>query len=83
LGADQDRATLVRTLAAFPRGCPSEIATEALGSAARLYENQAKVQVLLGGLFLEPLVVVGVLGGVVVVFLALFLPMIKLLNNLM
>src|SRR5206468_3868405 len=31
LGANQDRATLVRTLAAFPRGCPPEIATEALG----------------------------------------------------
>ena len=41
LGADQDRATLVRTLAAFPRGCPSEIAAEALGSAARLAKVRA------------------------------------------
>jgi hypothetical protein len=36
LRADEDRATLVCTLAAFPRGCPAEIAVEAVGSTARL-----------------------------------------------
>ena len=41
LGADQDRTTLVRTLAAFPRGCPSNIAAESLSSPARLPEVRA------------------------------------------
>src|SRR5262249_15667115 len=41
LGADQDRAKLVRTLAAFPRGCPPEIAAQSLGSPARLAEVRA------------------------------------------
>jgi hypothetical protein len=50
LRADQDRATLVCTLAAFPRGCPLEIATEAVGSARRL----AKVRTeLFGPLLVE------------------------------
>jgi hypothetical protein len=41
LRADQGRSTLVRTLAAFPRGCPTAIAAEALGSKARLAEVRA------------------------------------------
>jgi hypothetical protein len=36
LGADLGRTTLVRTLAAFPRGCPTVIAAAALGSEDRL-----------------------------------------------
>ena len=34
--ADADRASLVRTLAAFPRGCPTHIAAGAIGSSRRL-----------------------------------------------
>jgi hypothetical protein len=41
LAADSGRATLVRTLAAFPRGCPTSIAVEALGSEARLAKVRA------------------------------------------
>jgi hypothetical protein len=41
LGADRDRVALVRTLAAFPRGCPPEVAVRALGSSDRLAEVQA------------------------------------------
>jgi hypothetical protein len=48
--ADKDRATLVRTLAAFPRGCPAEVATEALGSAKRLSRVRAD---LFGPLLVE------------------------------
>src|SRR5262249_56563548 len=36
LGSDQDRTKLVRTLAAFPRGCPANVAAESLGSPAPL-----------------------------------------------
>ncbi len=34
--ADADRASLVRTLAVFPRGCPTHIAAGAIGSSRRL-----------------------------------------------
>ncbi|MCI0456376.1 MAG: hypothetical protein L0Z62_05290 [Gemmataceae bacterium] len=50
LGADQTRATLVRTLAAFPRGCPTDIAAEALGSQTRLAKVRAD---LFGPLLIE------------------------------
>jgi hypothetical protein len=50
LGADQDRTTLVRTLAAFPRGCPAEIAAQGLSSPARLQEVRAD---LFGPLLIE------------------------------
>jgi hypothetical protein len=43
LGADRDRATLVRTLAAFPRGCPPEVAVQVLGSPTRLAEVEAEL----------------------------------------
>lgn len=36
LRADPDRMTLVRTLTAFPRGCPTDIVLRAVGSPARL-----------------------------------------------
>jgi hypothetical protein len=48
--ADDDRATLVRTLAAFPRGCPADVAAEALGSAKRLNRVRAD---LFGPLLVE------------------------------
>jgi hypothetical protein len=48
--ADKDRATLVRTLAAFPRGCPPEVAAGALGSAKRLNKVRAD---LFGPLLVE------------------------------
>jgi hypothetical protein len=48
--ADEDRAALVRTLAAFPRGCPAEVAAEALGSAKRLARVRAD---LFGPLLVE------------------------------
>ncbi len=38
--ADADRTSLVRTLAAFPRGCPPRITSGALGSSRRL--NKAR-----------------------------------------
>jgi hypothetical protein len=41
LRADQGRETLVRILAAFPRGCPTTIAVEALGSKTRLAKVRA------------------------------------------
>jgi hypothetical protein len=50
LGSDQDRAKLVRMLAAFPRGCPANIAAESLGSPARLAEVRAD---LFGPLLIE------------------------------
>jgi hypothetical protein len=50
LVADQGRMTLVRTLAAFPRGCPTAIATEALGSEHRLAEVRAD---LFGALLID------------------------------
>jgi general secretion pathway protein F len=55
---------------------------EALLGAVRIYENQARVQVALAGMFMEPLVIVSVLGGVGTFAVALFLPLIRLLNSL-
>jgi general secretion pathway protein F len=55
---------------------------EALLAAVRIYENQARMQITQAGIFLEPLVIVGVLGGVGTFAIALFLPLIKLLNSL-
>jgi general secretion pathway protein F len=55
---------------------------EALQAAVRIYENQARMQITQAGMFLEPLVIVGVLGGVGTFAIALFLPLIKLLNSL-
>jgi general secretion pathway protein F len=55
---------------------------EALLAAVRIYENQARMQITLAGMFLEPLVIVGVLGGVGTFALSLFLPLIKVLNSL-
>jgi hypothetical protein len=50
LGEDQDRTKLVRTLAAFPRGCPADIAADSLGSPARLAKVRAD---LFGPLLIE------------------------------
>lgn len=56
--------------------------TESLLAAVRIYENQARMQIALGGMVLEPIVIVGVLGGLGTFMVALFLPLIKLLNSL-
>ena len=55
---------------------------EALRGAARIYENQAQLQIALGGMFIEPIVIIGVLTGVALFVVSLFLPLIKLLNSL-
>ena len=56
--------------------------TEALHAAVRIYENQARLQVTLAGMLLEPTVIVGVLGFLATFMVALFLPLLKLLNSL-
>jgi general secretion pathway protein F len=56
--------------------------TEALQAAVRIYENQARMQINLAGMLMEPMVIIGVLGGVGTFVVALFLPMFKLLNSL-
>jgi hypothetical protein len=43
LRADPVRVTVVRTLAAFPRGCPKAVAEAAAGSAARLAKIRAQL----------------------------------------
>jgi len=55
---------------------------EALLAAIRIYENQARMQITLAGIFMEPLVIVGVLGGVGTFAIAIFLPLIESLNLL-
>ncbi len=56
--------------------------TEALQAAVRIYENQARMQITMAGMLMEPMVIIGVLGGVGTFVVALFLPMFKLLNSL-
>ncbi len=55
--------------------------TEALLAAVRIYENQARMQITLAGMLLEPIVIIGVLGGVGTFVVALFLPMFMLLKS--
>lgn len=55
---------------------------DALHAAVRIYENQAQMQITIGGLFLEPVVIVGVLGGIGLFAGSLFAPIIKLLHEL-
>jgi type II secretory pathway component PulF len=56
--------------------------TEALRAAVRIYENQARLQITLAGMLLEPIVIIGVLGFMATFMLGLFLPMIQLLKSL-
>jgi type II secretory pathway component PulF len=56
--------------------------TEALKAAVRIYENQARMQITLAGMLIEPMVIIGVLGGVAIFAVAIFLPFFKLLNSL-
>lgn len=56
--------------------------TEALRAAVRIYENQARLQITLAGMFLEPIVIIGVLGFLATFVVALFLPLIILLKSL-
>jgi type II secretory pathway component PulF len=53
---------------------------DALRAAARIYENQARLQITLSGILIEPLVVVGVLGGVGFFIASMILPMLCMLN---
>jgi type II secretory pathway component PulF len=53
---------------------------DALRAAARIYENQARLQVTLSGILVEPLVVVAVLGGVGFFIAAMILPILRMLN---
>jgi type II secretory pathway component PulF len=55
---------------------------DALQAAARIYENQARLQVTLSGILIEPLVVVGVLGGVAFFMVSLLQPMLQMLRAL-
>jgi general secretion pathway protein F len=55
---------------------------EALRAAVRIYESQARMQIAMAGMLLEPLVIIGVLGGLATFMMALFLPLIKLLKSL-
>jgi type II secretory pathway component PulF len=53
---------------------------DALRAAARIYENQARLQITVSGILIEPLVVVGVLGGVGFFIASMILPMLRMLN---
>jgi type II secretory pathway component PulF len=53
---------------------------DALQASARIYENQARLQITLSGIFIEPIVVVGVLGGVGLFIVSMVLPMLRMLN---
>jgi general secretion pathway protein F len=53
---------------------------DALRASARIYENQARLQITLSGILVEPLVVVGVLGGVGFFIASMILPMLRMLN---
>src|SRR5262249_27512967 len=50
VAADDDRSVLVRTLAAFPRGCPAHITSAAVGSSRRF--NKARTE-LFGPLLVD------------------------------
>ncbi|HXY33532.1 MAG TPA: type II secretion system F family protein [Planctomycetaceae bacterium] len=54
---------------------------DALRAAARIYENQARLQITLSGILVEPLVVVGVLGSVGFFIAAMILPMLRMLTT--
>ena len=56
--------------------------TEALQAAVRIYESQARMQITMAGMLMEPMVIIGVLGGVGTFVVALFLPMYRLLKSL-
>jgi type II secretory pathway component PulF len=53
---------------------------DALRASARIYENQARLQITLSGILIEPLVVVSVLGGVGFFIASMILPMLRMLN---
>ena len=53
---------------------------DALRASARIYENQARLQITVSGILIEPLVVVGVLGGVGFFIASMILPMLRMLN---
>jgi general secretion pathway protein F len=55
---------------------------DALRAAARIYENQARLQITLSGILVEPLVIVGVLGGVGFFIASMILPMLRMLTFL-
>jgi type II secretory pathway component PulF len=55
---------------------------DALNAAAGVYENQAELQITLVSLLLEPVVIIGVLGGAALFVLALFYPLFALLRSL-
>jgi type II secretory pathway component PulF len=54
---------------------------DALQATARIYENQARLQITLSGILVEPLVVVGVLGGVGFFIASMILPMLRMLTS--
>jgi general secretion pathway protein F len=54
---------------------------DALRAAARIYENQARLQITLSGILIEPLVVVGVLGGVGLFIATMIWPMLHMLYS--
>jgi type II secretory pathway component PulF len=56
--------------------------TEALRAAVRIYENQARLQITLAGMLLEPIVIIGVLGFLATFMVGLFMPLFKLLKSL-
>jgi type II secretory pathway component PulF len=55
---------------------------DSLRAAARLFENQARLQITLSGILVEPLVVVGVLGGVAFFIGSMMWPMLHMLMSL-
>ncbi len=54
---------------------------DALRAAARIYENQARLQITLSSILIEPLVVVGVLGGTGLFLAAMVYPMVRMLYS--
>jgi type II secretory pathway component PulF len=56
---------------------------DSLRAAARIYENQARLQITLSGILVEPLVVIGVLGGVGLFIASIMLPMLRELTSIL
>lgn len=92
--ADDVEAGLTPWEAALPQKMPAavrqvfrwthrpDVFAEALGGLAELYSRRARITAGLFGLFLEPFVLFGVASTVGMVFFALLLPLVQLLNDL-
>jgi type II secretory pathway component PulF len=92
--ADDVEAGLTPWEAALPRTIPGpirqvfrwadrpEVFAEALAGLAELYTRRARISATLIGVVLEPFVLIFTVGTIGMVIVALFLPLIQLLNDL-